>query len=63
MKYLLLGFILLFTGCGAIDRSMANITGNASEVCHDGVTYLQFTSGTSVKYDRNGSISTCGESK
>lgn len=63
MKYLVLGFILLFTGCGAIDRSLANVTGDGSETCHAGVKYLQFTSGASVMYEQNGSIALCKESK
>jgi len=56
----LFGLITLtFSGCGAIDRGMANITGDGSETCHDGVVYLQFTSGVSVKYNKDGSIATC----
>jgi hypothetical protein len=53
-------FALLFlTGCGALDRFSAHITGDASEVCHDGVLYLQFTSGASVKYNTDGTMATC----
>ena len=59
MKYVIIPILVLFTGCGAIDRSMANLTGDASEVCHDGVIYLQFTSGSSVKYTPSGHVATC----
>ena len=50
---------MIFSGCGAIDRLAANVTGDGSETCHDGVIYLQFTSGATVKYETNGSIATC----
>ena len=64
MKWIILiTSILVFTGCGAIDRAAAQITGDGSETCHGEVVYLQFTSGTSVKYLPDGSIATCGESK
>lgn len=45
-------------GCGKFDRGVAKITGSA-QVCVDGVLYLQFTSGASVKYNRDGTIATC----
>ena len=57
-KLLLIAFALLFAGCGKFDRGVAKITGSA-EVCVDGVRYLQFTSGASVKYNRDGTIATC----
>ena len=39
------------SGCGWFDRKVtANLTGYAN-VCVDGVTYLQFSSGVTVKYD------------
>jgi hypothetical protein len=50
---------VMLSGCGAIDRFVAKVTGDGSETCHDGVIYLQFTSGVSVKYNQDGSISTC----
>jgi hypothetical protein len=51
MKYLLfLSLLLALSGCGRFDRFMAGITGDASETCVDGVVYLQFTSGATVKY-------------
>lgn len=45
-------------GCGAWDRSVAQLTGVA-ESCHDGVVYLQFASGVTVKYTPEGKIATC----
>jgi hypothetical protein len=48
----------LLGGCGKIDRHIANFTGS-SESCIDGVRYLQFSSGASVKYTRDGKIATC----
>ena len=56
---LLIITLLLFCGCGSIDRSIAGLTGDASETCYDGVTYLQFTSGASVAYETNGSVKVC----
>lgn len=60
MKYAMIGLMaVVLTGCGAVDRVVAKYTGKGSEVCQDGVVYLQFTSGTSVKYDKSGKIVTC----
>ena len=50
---------LMLSGCGKLDRLFVAITGDASETCHDGVTYLQFTSGASVKYNADGTIAKC----
>ena len=50
---------LAMSGCGRSDKWVAGITGS-SEMCIDGVSYLQFTSGASVKYDKNTrQIATC----
>ncbi len=54
---ILLGFTL--TGCGWFDKVSAKFTGNASKVCSDGVVYLQFTSGSSVAYNTDGTIKLC----
>ena len=43
---------LTLTGCGKLDRWWASQTGDASTICKDGIYYLQFTSGASVKYDK-----------
>ena len=45
-------------GCGMISRTVAHYTGH-SEQCVDGVAYLQFPSGATVKYDRAGKVVTC----
>lgn len=57
-KLVLLALALTLAGCGKFDRGVAKITGNAQQ-CVDGVLYLQFTSGASVKYNRDGTIATC----
>ena len=49
---------LLLTGCGAWDRTVAQVAGVA-ESCHDGVVYLQFASGVTVKYNQNGGVVAC----
>ena len=52
--------ITMLSGCGWFDRKMAAVSGNLSEVCHDGVMYLQGTSGLTAKLDKNtGGIVTC----
>lgn len=48
------------SACGQIDRKIASVTGS-SESCVDGVTYIQFTSGVTVKYKPDGKIATCGK--
>jgi hypothetical protein len=49
----------LMSGCGWFERKFtANITGHAV-TCVEGVAYLQFPSGVTVQYDRNGRIKTC----
>lgn len=49
---------IALTGCGQIGRFEANWTGY-SEQCVDGVTYLQFASGATVKYRPDGTVWTC----
>jgi uncharacterized protein YceK len=39
------------TGCGKFAQLTAHYTGQASETCHDGIVYLQWTSGATVKID------------
>lgn len=53
-----LPLIALLTACGAVDRFGASITGSAVS-CIEGVEYLQFTSGVTVKYKQDGTVSTC----
>lgn len=56
-------FIVLATlslaACGVVERQAAAVTGGASETCIDGVTYLQFTSGATVKVDAEGKPVAC----
>lgn len=56
---MVLGAIML-SGCGRVDRWWAGTTGQPVETCVDGVTYLQFTSGATVKVDREGNPVPCG---
>lgn len=50
--------VLSLSGCGWADRVVAHVAGT-SQVCVDGVAYLQFASGATVKYNRDGKIATC----
>jgi len=50
---------LMLAGCGAADRLGANLTG-FSRQCIDGVEYLQFASGATVAYTRDGKVKACG---
>lgn len=47
------------SGCGWFDRQVATAFGGAAKTCVDGVLYLQFTSGASVAYHRDGSVRSC----
>lgn len=53
-----LPLIVLLTACGQVDRSIAGLTGS-SVSCVGGVEYIQFTSGATVKYKQDGTVSTC----
>lgn len=57
-KILILVAALSLAGCGGFARVDANYTGS-SEICVDGVKYLQFVSGASVKYNPDGTVVTC----
>lgn len=46
------------SGCGVAQQGEAAMTGYAN-VCVDGVNYIQFRNGASVKYNVDGSIQTC----
>ena len=50
--------VLALAGCGKVDQVVGALTGY-SKICVDGVSYLQFTSGASVQYDKNGKIVLC----
>lgn len=59
MRYLMpVLLLLIFAACGRFERKIADMTGH-SEMCIDGVKYIQFTSGASVKYTKEGRIATC----
>ena len=61
MKVWVLSVLLasLLSGCGWFDRKVtANLTGYSTS-CVDGVRYLQFASGVTVQYDRDGRVRTC----
>lgn len=51
---------IILSGCGAWDRTTAKWTGYAN-ACIDGVRYLQFASGVTVKYNQDGTIATCSK--
>ena len=56
---LVLAVSIALSGCGWFDRKVtANITGY-SRSCIGGVSYLQFASGVTVEYTREGQIKTC----
>lgn len=48
--------------CGVAEKFTDGIAGS-SYVCVNGVQYIQFTSGASVAYNRDGTIRTCGDKK
>ena len=63
MKKFILASVLIasvaaLAGCGAVDRMVAHFTGY-SKICVDGVSYLQFTSGASVQFDKAGKPVPC----
>jgi hypothetical protein len=59
MKKIVLAAILLtLAACGKIDQLTAHYTGYA-KICVDGVQYIQFTSGATVQYDKDGKVVTC----
>jgi len=50
---------LTLTGCGWFERKVvANFTGH-SKMCVEGVTYLQFASGSSPQYTIDGKLVAC----
>ena len=61
MKYIaIIAVALTVSGCGWFDRYVvANVSG-WSRACVEGVSYLQFPSGVTVEYTREGKIKTCG---
>jgi hypothetical protein len=55
-----IGAALSLTACGSFERDVAKFKGH-SQQCVDGVMYLQFASGATVKYRPDGQIWTCGK--
>jgi hypothetical protein len=49
---------LMYMNSGHYIRQKAEILGH-SVVCVDGVNYLQFSTGATVKLNKDGSVSTC----
>lgn len=60
---ILAAVVIALSGCGAGDRLSALVTGDGVEICHKGVVYLQFTSGVTVMYARDGKIALCEKFK
>jgi len=59
MKTLAIIPIFLFsTSCGQFAQIAGTVTGSY-RICVDGVSYLQFTSGVSVEYTKDGKIKNC----
>lgn len=59
MKTLIVILLCLsLTACGWFDRAEATLTGY-SEHCIDGVEYIQFRNGATVKHLPSGEVSTC----
>lgn len=57
MKFIIL--LLITSSCGWYGRQKASVFGGVIELCHEGVSYVQMTSGASVQYDTNGKIKGC----
>lgn len=59
LKFILfIGLSFAITSCGWVSRLVGGLTGT-SKICVEGVSYLQFTSGASVEYTKDGKIKTC----
>ncbi len=58
MRVLFILILISLSGCGWFGRETAKAFGTY-ESCVDGVKYIQFTSGVTVKYNVDGSIATC----
>lgn len=59
---LLIGLMAVLVGtagCGGMQRDIASMSGKPSETCHEGVKYLQFTSGATVQVDATGKPVPC----
>ncbi len=59
MKLILtIALVLGLTACGKVEQMTAHYTGY-SKICVDGVSYIQFTSGATVQYNRENKVVTC----
>lgn len=56
--YVIVAACIFLMSCGTINREIAKIV-NVAEICHAGVLYLQFASGSSVAYMTDGKIKLC----
>jgi len=61
MRYVLLISFFLLQGCGGCQRKWTNFTGDLTEKCHKGITYVQSDSGIALLVDADGLPVTCGE--
>jgi len=53
--FLLVAIALICVSCGTFSKWQAGMTGH-TEITIDGVVYLQFPSGVTVKYNSDGTI-------
>lgn len=59
MKYIIFGVLCIsLLGCGKLSRIEATLAGYSIE-CIEGIRYIQFTSGATPKYNREGKIEVC----
>lgn len=56
--FIIVSIVMILPACGKYERFVATTTGY-STICVNGVQYIQFTSGATVMYNRDGSIVTC----
>lgn len=59
MKYIIIAAAALaLSSCGIADKATTNMGGHVVK-CVDHVEYIVFARGASVKYNQDGTISTC----
>lgn len=63
MKLLLSLILFSLVGCRDSGRMTLLMTGFMYERCVDGIVYIQFASGASVKYDKDGKPEQCEKKK
>lgn len=52
--------LLALAGCGVGEQTVALFT-TYSKICVEGVSYIQFSSGASVQYNKDGKVVLCKE--